>query len=65
MMKRILLLTFLLISVSAVCLSQRLVEVAKGYSCTSVNTAVFRNKRGSSILATTMPKGIWYLANGS
>ena len=43
MMKRILLLTFLLISVSAVCLSQRLVEVAKGYSCTSVNTAVFRN----------------------
>lgn len=42
-MKRILLLTFLLISVSAVCLSQRLVEVAKGYSCTSVNTAVFRN----------------------
>ena len=38
MMKRILLLTFLLISVSAVCLSQRLVEVAKGYSCDEHST---------------------------
>ena len=42
-MKRTLLLTFLLLSVSALCFSQKLVEVAKGYSCTSVNTTVFRN----------------------
>ena len=42
-MKRTLLLTFLLLSVSALCFSQKLVEVAKGYSCTSVNTTIFRN----------------------
>ena len=42
-MKRILLLIFLLLSVSALCFSQKLVEVAKGYSCTSVNTTIFRN----------------------
>ena len=42
-MKRTLLLTFLLLSVSALCFSQKLVEVAKGYSRTSVNTTIFRN----------------------
>ena len=40
---RTLVLTFLLLSVSALCFSQKLVEVAKGYSCTSVNTTIFRN----------------------
>ena len=42
-MKRILLLLCGIILVPTLVCSQRLVEVGKGYSCTSVNTAVFRN----------------------
>ena len=42
-MKRILLLLCGIILVPTLACSQRLVEVGKGYSCTSVNTAVFRN----------------------
>ena len=36
-MKRTLLLTFLLLSVSALCFSQKLVEVAKGYSLSLIH----------------------------
>ena len=42
-MKRILLLLCGIILVPTLVCSQRLVEVGKGYSCTSVNTTVFRN----------------------
>ena len=42
-MKRILLLLCGIMLVPVLCYSQHLVEVGKGYSCTSVNTAVFRN----------------------
>ena len=42
-MKRILLLLCGIILVPTLACSQRLVEVGKGYSCTSVNTTVFRN----------------------
>jgi len=42
-MKRILLLLCGIILVPTLVCSQCLVEVGKGYSCTSVNTAVFRN----------------------
>ena len=42
-MKRILLLLCGIILVPTLGCSQRLVEVGKGYSCTSVNTTVFRN----------------------
>lgn len=41
--KRILLLLLLGAFASSVCFAQHLVEVGKGYSSTSVNTAVFRN----------------------
>lgn len=69
-MKRILLLTFLLLSVSALCFSQKLVEVAKGYSCTSVNTTIFRNNSlvtygMSNISAIMMPTAILCWANGN
>lgn len=42
-MKRILLLFCEIMFISVIGYSQHLVEVGKGYSCTSVNTAVFRN----------------------
>ena len=42
-MKRVLLFFCLWVACTAVGRSQRLVAVGKGYSCTSVNTAVFRN----------------------
>lgn len=42
-MKRILLLLCGIMLAPVLCYSQHLVEVGKGYSCTSVNTAVFRN----------------------
>ncbi|WP_294628669.1 BNR repeat-containing protein [uncultured Bacteroides sp.] len=42
-MKRILSLLCCILSIPVLCHSQHLVEVAKGYSRTSVNTAVFRN----------------------
>ena len=42
-MKRILLLLCGIMLVPVIACSQRLVEVGKGYSCTSVNTTVFRN----------------------
>ncbi len=48
-MKRILLLLCGIILVPTLVCSQRLVEVGKGYSCTSVNTAVFRNKSRKGI----------------
>ena len=40
-MKRVLLFFCLWVACTAVGRSQRLVAVGKGYSCTSVNTAVF------------------------
>ena len=42
-MKRILLLLCGIMLVPVIACSQHLVEVGKGYSCTSVNTTVFRN----------------------
>ena len=60
-MKRTLLLTFLLLSVSALCFSQKLVEVAKGYSCTSVNTTIFRN---NSLVTHGDEQYISYYADG-
>ena len=42
-MRRILLLLCGIMFIPVLCYPQHLVEVGKGYSCTSVNTTVFRN----------------------
>lgn len=43
MVKRILFISLALLFISCACFSQKMLEVGKGYSCTSVNTTVFRN----------------------
>lgn len=70
-MKRILLLLCGIMLVPVIACSQHLVEVGKGYSCTSVNTTVFRNnslvthgdEQNISVITITM--AIWYLESGN
>ena len=66
-MRRILLLLCGIMFIPVLCYPQHLVEVGKGYSCTSVNTTVFRNNSlitvMSSISAIMMLKVILYWEN--
>ncbi len=69
-MKRILLLLCGIMLVPVIACSQHLVEVGKGYSCTSVNTTVFRIIRWlhtvmNNISVITITMAIWYLESGN
>jgi len=69
-MKRILLLLCGIMLVPVIACSQHLVEVGKGYSCTSVNTTVFRNNSlvthgDDNISVITITMAIWYLESGN
>ena len=69
-MKRILLLLCGIMLVPVIACSQHLVEVGKGYSCTSVNTTVFRNNSlvhtvMNNISVITITMAIWYLESGN
>lgn len=65
-MRRILLLLCGIMFIPVLCYPQHLVEVGKGYSCTSVNTTVFRNNSlitHGDISAIMMLKVILYWEN--
>lgn len=69
-MKRILLLLCGIMLVPVIACSQHLVEVGKGYSCTSVNTTVFRNNSlvthgDEQYISYYDTMAIWYLESGN
>ena len=69
-MKRILLLLCGIMLVPVIACSQHLVEVGKGYSCTSVNTTVFRNNSlvthgDEQYISYSITMAIWYLESGN